>query len=160
MRMPRQIERLMSSESAGRSRILIEGVQPEIDAGRFPIRRPVGERVVVEADVFGDGHDEIAVVLCYRADETLAGNLSVPAAPLDGWHEGALTPLVNDRWQAEFTVDRVGTFCYTIVAWVDRFATWHHELQKRLAADQVTAVDLAIGAELIAAAAERAEGDA
>ena len=41
----------------GRARIVIEGVQPEVDCGLFPIKRTVGEKVVVEADIFADGHD-------------------------------------------------------------------------------------------------------
>lgn len=129
----------------GRVRAMIEGVQPEIDAGRFPIKRVIGETVHVEADVFGDGHDAVTAVLRYRA----AG---------DTWHEVPMQALVNDRWQAEFTVDRVGTWEYTIMAWVDRFLTWHHDLKKRAAAGQVTTVDLAIGAALVEAAAQRATG--
>lgn len=130
----------------GRVRAMIEGVQPEIDAGRFPIKRVVGETVRVEADVFGDGHDAVTAVLRYRA----VG---------DVWQEMPMQALVNDRWWAAFTVDRVGTWEYTVVAWVDRFLTWHHDLKKRAAAEQVTAVDLIIGAELVEAAAQRAAGD-
>jgi len=51
---------------AGRKRVIIEGIQPVIDAGRFPIKRTVGEQVVVEADIFTDGHDLLSAVLCYR----------------------------------------------------------------------------------------------
>jgi starch synthase (maltosyl-transferring) len=68
-----------------RCRVAIERVEPEIDAGRFPIKRVVGERVVVEADVFADGHDELACVLCYREAES------------SEWREVPMTPLVNDR---------------------------------------------------------------
>ena len=53
----------------GRRRVAIEGVRPEIDAGRFPIKRTIGERVVVEADAFTDGHDEIAVVLRHHHED-------------------------------------------------------------------------------------------
>lgn len=138
--------RSASPAVAGRARAVIEGVRPEIAAGRFPIKRVVGERVVVEADVFGDGHDAVAAVLRYRADG-------------DRWQEAHMLPLVNDRWRAEFTVDRIGTWHYTIVAWIDQFLTWHHDLKKRVTAKQVTSVDLAIGAELVESAVERAEGD-
>src|SRR5207344_2026007 len=50
----------------GRIRAVIESVTPEIDAGRFPIKRVVGETVVVEADTFVDGHDVVRCVLRYR----------------------------------------------------------------------------------------------
>ncbi len=131
--------------SEGRSRVVIEGIRPEIDGGRFPIKRVVGERVLVEADIFGDGHDVISAVLRYRVGKD--------------WREVVMTPLWNDRWQAEFVVDEVGNYHYTVSAWIDRFRTWHHELHKRVAAGQVTAVDLAIGADLVEAAAKRAAGE-
>lgn len=135
-----------SVASAGQSRVVIESVVPEIDGGRFPIKRIVGQRVAVEADVFSDGHDVVAAVLRYRRGD-------------EAWQEVAMEPLVNDRWQSEFTVDQIGEYRYTVVGWVDRWLTWHHELEKRVAAGQVTTVDLAIGAELVERAAERAEGD-
>jgi len=50
----------------GRRRVVIEHVRPEVDGGRFPVKRVVGQSVIVEADVFADGHDEIAGVLRYR----------------------------------------------------------------------------------------------
>lgn len=134
------------SQRDGRARAVIEGVRPEIDAGRFPIKRAVGESVMVRADVFGDGHDVVTAVLRYR-----------PSG--EAWREVPMLPLVNDRWVGEFTVDRVGEWEYNVVAWVDRFLTWHHDLKKRVAARQVTSVDLAIGAELIESVAERAEGE-
>ena len=53
----------------GRKRVVIERVSPEIDCGRFPIKRVAGETVVVEADVFADGHDQIACEILYGQDE-------------------------------------------------------------------------------------------
>ncbi|MEX2188841.1 MAG: alpha-1,4-glucan--maltose-1-phosphate maltosyltransferase [Pirellulales bacterium] len=131
----------------GRCRAVIERVQPEIDAGRFPIKRIVGQRVAVDANVFTDGHDAVVAVLRHRyADEAT-------------WREVEMTPLYNDEWTSEFVVDRVGVCEYTVTAWVDRFRTWHRDFQKRVAANQAAAVDLLTGAELIAEAADRAKGD-
>ena len=130
----------------GRRRVVIEGVRPEIDAGEFPIKRVIGETVRVEADVFTDGHDHVNGVLRYRrADEA-------------DWHEAPLQALVNDRWWGEFTVERLGEYCYTIQAWVDHFDTWRHDLMKRVAANQDVTVDLLIGANLVEEAAGRARG--
>jgi starch synthase (maltosyl-transferring) len=142
--------------SPGQSRAVIEGVKPEIDCGKYPIKRVVGESVTVEADIFGDGHDVVSAVLRYCAVEPVTSSAKKQA---EAWQEVPMTPLANDRWRGEFTVERVGTYRYTIVGWIDRFLTWHHELHKRVAAGQVTAVDLAIGAELIDAAAKRASGE-
>jgi starch synthase (maltosyl-transferring) len=124
--------------------VVIEGVAPQIDAGAFPIKRVVGDRVVVEVDAFADGHDAISGVLLYRK----AGDPQ--------WSETPLAPLVNDRWRAAFTVHEVGRYCYTIRAWVDRFKTWSRDLAKRVDAGQDVAVDLVIGAQLVEAAAANA----
>ena len=84
----------------GRRRVIIEGVQPAIDAGRFPIKRSIGERVVVEANIFTDGHDLLSAVLWYRP----AGTAS--------WAEIPMAPLGNDRWQGDFIVsDATPTLC-------------------------------------------------
>ncbi len=146
---------MLKSNPDGRSRVVIESVRPEVDAGQFPVKRVVGERVVVEADIFTDGHDEVAAVLCYRSLDSDAPTNPGERTP---WQETPMQMLVNDRWRGEFTVDREGTAVYTIKAWIDRFFTWHHDLKKRALAHQVTAVDLAIGAELIEDAASQASG--
>jgi starch synthase (maltosyl-transferring) len=133
----------------GRRRVAIERVTPAVHAGRFPIKRVSGERVVVEADVFGDGHDAVACVLLWR-----------PAAA-GHWSETEMEPLANDRWRGEFTVENLGLYHYTVEGWVDRFRTWRKDLVKRVEAGQDIAVELLIGAQLIEAAAQRArEGEA
>jgi starch synthase (maltosyl-transferring) len=130
----------------GRSRVIIEGVEPEIDCGRFPIKRRVGEKVVVEADVFTDGHDAISCILLYRNGDD------------SGWTEATMTPLVNDRWRGEFVVTELGAYHYTLQAWVDRFKSWQRDFIKRVEADQVAAVDLLTGADMVEEASERAQG--
>jgi glycosidase len=128
-------------------RVVIEGVKPEIDAGRFPIKRTAGEQVVVEADVFADGHDALSGRLLYRR-----------AADAD-WSETPLVPLVNDRWRAAFRVAEIGAYCYTLEGWVDHFKTWARDLTKRVDADQDVAVDLLIGAAFVDDARTRATGE-
>jgi len=135
------------ANSDGRSRVVIEGVAPEIDAGKYAIKRTVGESVVVEADIFNDGHDALTVVLQYRASDER------------DWQEVPMQALPNDLWRASFSVDRVGEYRYTLCAWIDRFVTWRRDLRKRVAADQATTIDFLIGAELIQAAASRATGN-
>src|ERR1039457_5456410 len=46
-----------------RRRVVIEGITPEVDGGRFPAKRTVGDKVRVEADIFSDGHDAISASL-------------------------------------------------------------------------------------------------
>jgi starch synthase (maltosyl-transferring) len=124
--------------------VVIEAVGPEVDCGLFPIKRTVGERVVVEADVFADGKDVVACALLWRrADEP-------------GWARAPMVPLVNDRWRGEFPVGTLGSYLYTIEGWIDHFATWRSDLAKRVEAGQDVGVELLVGAELVEAAAARA----
>jgi starch synthase (maltosyl-transferring) len=127
----------------GRRRVVIERVSPEIDCGRFPIKRVVGETVLVEADVFADGHDQVACRVLYWQDPK-----NLQTAPM--------TALPNDRWRAEFSVEKLGQYQYTIEGWVDHFQTWRSALVKRVAAQQDVHVELLMGADLIEEAAKEA----
>ncbi len=127
-------------------RAVIENVRPQVDGGRFPIKRTVGERVVVTASIFADGHDAIAAVVRYRP------------ASARSWQETPME-LVNwglDEWRGEFIIETREDYIYTVQAWMDRFASWRRDLQKKADANQDVAVDLLVGAELIEAAAKRA----
>jgi len=132
----------------GRVRAVIENIQPAVDGGRFAIKRVVGDRVVVEADCFADGHDVVACMLKWRR----AGA---------AWQSVPMEPLVNDRWRAGFVVDALGTWEYAVCAWVDPFQSWLHDFARRVDADDVR-VAAATGAALIDQAAGRAgrAGDA
>ena len=134
-------------EFDGRSRVIIEGVSPAVDDGRFAAKRVIGDLVVAEADIFTDGHDVVSAVIRYR-------------------HEGAkkssetrMRPLVNDRWQAEFAVEELGFHYFRVEAWIDHFLTWHRDLRKRVDAG-VTGKDLdvqlQIGLQMIRQTAARA----
>jgi starch synthase (maltosyl-transferring) len=127
------------------SRAIIEGVTPEIDGGRFPIKRTVGEEVLVGADIHADGHDLLAAVLRWR---------HVPGE----WGEVPMTAVGNDRWEARFPVAALGRHEYTVQAWVDRFASWRRDLAKKVDASQEVHSDLLEGAELIAQTAKRVGG--
>ena len=126
-----------------RSRVVIERVQPAIDGGRFPIKRTIGEKVVVEANIFTDGHDLLSAVVKYGS-ETNSPN------------EVPLHHLGNDVWQAEFIVTSVGMWHYTIQGWVDQFMTWRRDLKKKVAAGQDVGIDLLVGAHLIEDAVAKA----
>lgn len=130
-------------------RVVIRSVEPEIECGRFAIKRAVGDEVQVEADVFIDGHEEIEVVLRYRREDD------------EAWSETPMEPLGNDHWRVKFTVEELGQYIYTVAAWPDPFLTWYTDLQKRIEAEQDVTIDLKIGAELLKATAARAsEADA
>jgi starch synthase (maltosyl-transferring) len=131
----------------GRQRVVVDSVAPETDAGRFAIKRTVGDTVTVRAVVFADGHDSIACEVLYR-----------PGAVAE-WIRVPMIAKGNDCWEAGFPVAAPGRYLYTVQAWVDRFRTWRLDLQKRIAAGQELSVELLIGAELIELAAKRAGGE-
>jgi starch synthase (maltosyl-transferring) len=128
----------------GRSRVIIENVTPEIDGGTFAAKRVCGERVIVEADIFADGHEMISGMLLFRREAEKK------------WHETALKLVVNDRWRADFRVDEIGRYRYTLAAWIDRFQSWRRDLQKRAEVDEHSELDILTGALIVEQAARRA----
>ncbi|HEV3054850.1 MAG TPA: maltotransferase domain-containing protein, partial [Solirubrobacteraceae bacterium] len=134
------------------SRLVIQYPAPAVDGGRYPVKRVVGDRVAVEADVFRDGHELLRAVVKYRPVGTRR------------WHEGELhridAQLEGVRWGGEFVVDAVGRWEYTVEAWSDSFGTWRAELRRKLAAGQSDlAGEISEGVVLIGAAAERPRSD-
>ena len=123
---------------------MIENVAPEIDLGRFAIKRIAGERVTVEADIFADGHDSLSAILKFRAGEK------------SKWMETPMEILANDRWRGEFAVAETGNYFYTIEAWVDHFKSWRKDFEKKIEGRQNVSVEFKMGARLIEAAAQRA----
>jgi starch synthase (maltosyl-transferring) len=142
----------------GRSRVVIEEVEPQVDCGRYPAKRIVGDVVTVSAAIFGDGHDMVAAQLSYRHGSS------------DAWRTTPFAALTNDVWSASFVVDRLGDWSFAIEGWVDHFGTWQHDLEKRLAAQsagngqnaasekQDIPLALRSGALLLEQAAKRAKG--
>jgi starch synthase (maltosyl-transferring) len=128
----------------GQTRVIIEGLSPEIDGGRFPIKRVIGEKVVVEADIFVDGYDSISALLLYRKEDDRE------------WAETPMEPLINDRWRGSFAVNELGRYRYTIMAWVDQFKSWRKDLAKKLQAGQEVSIELLVGAQLITETSQRA----
>ena len=131
----------------GRRRVVVERLSPEIDGGRFPVKRTIGEAVQVTVDMFADGHDQIGGALLYRAVPEPAANAD-EAAP-GTWNEVRLQPLVNDAWTASFTVEALGTYEFTVEGWVDVFGSWLKGLVAKAEAGQDVASELLEGAELV-----------
>lgn len=120
------------------NRIVIENVSPEINGGRFAAKGVVGGEVVVEADIFADGHDVISAYLLYRRTNEVT------------WTETPMRLMANDRWRGSFITDKPGGYFYTIMAWVDRFKTWRADLKKRVEVSQKDInIDFLIGVGII-----------
>ncbi len=129
-------------------RVAVEGVVPELDGGRFAVKRIVGDLLLVEADVFCDGHDKIAAALMIRHQDDAR------------FSEVPMTFLVNDRWAATFPLTRIGRWIYTIRAWRDLFAAWRSEVTKKHDAGLDLTLELEEGKRLIQTAAQEAKGPA
>ncbi|MBN1507549.1 MAG: alpha-1,4-glucan--maltose-1-phosphate maltosyltransferase [Sedimentisphaerales bacterium] len=121
----------------GRQRAVVDYVGPEVDGGRFPIKRVVGETVTVVAHAFADGHDHVRVEALYRRSADTE------------WTVREMNHDTNDEWSASFVVTALGRYVYTARAWVDRFETWQSDLRKKFEAGQDVTVELKIGAEMV-----------
>ncbi|HLW36743.1 MAG TPA: alpha-1,4-glucan--maltose-1-phosphate maltosyltransferase [Chthoniobacterales bacterium] len=124
---------------------VIENLSPLVDGGRYPIKRIVNDELLVEADIFKDGHDIVAAALKWR----LVGNSQ--------WHETAMTFVDNDRWRGVCTFIKLGLYEYTVEVWTDTFRSWRDEFRKKFEAGiKDLTVEGLEGAELIESASKRA----
>src|SRR5881394_1976994 len=124
---------------------VIENVQPLIDGGRYPIKRVTGEDLVVEADIFKEGHDVVAAALKWR----MVGETR--------WHETPMKLIDNDRWRGACTFYENAIYEYTVEAWIDAFISWQHEFSTKFKAGVNPLRSEALeGAALIEEAARRA----
>ena len=107
------------------------------------VKRVVGDEMGVEADCFTDGHDVLRVMLRWRADDDAT------------FSEVEMRALGNDVWHAAFNLPSIGRYVYTVVAWVDHFASWRHELARRVEVEDIR-IAAQVGAMLIEETAQRA----
>jgi starch synthase (maltosyl-transferring) len=128
----------------GRVRIVVEGVSPEVDCGRIPVKRIVGEPVIVEADIFTDGHDLVAgdILYCWEAEKV--------------WRRTPMKLVGPDHWRGVFVTSQMGRYRYTVEGWIDRFGTWRNAMIKRIDSGQDDHIEYLVGATLVEEAASRA----
>lgn len=123
----------------GKKRVIITNVAPQVNAGSYPAKSAQGETVFISADIFSDGHDEIAASAFIR--------------PQNGqWLELPMHFVINDYWAVPYITEQTGLLEFKIEAWVDHFNTWSKGLQKKQADGQDIAVELLIGVEMLEAA--------
>ena len=122
----------MTKSLHGRDRVAIEDVTPQLDAGRHPVRRILGDRFTVTAAVFADGHDQLAARVLYRTAEE------------NHWQFVSMQALGNDMWSACFPLDRLGEWKFTVLGWIDHFESWAGDMRKRIAAPAEASGDIAL----------------
>ncbi|ESR22588.1 alpha-1,4-glucan--maltose-1-phosphate maltosyltransferase [Lutibaculum baratangense] len=131
-------------EALAAERVAIEAVEPQIEGGRFPVKRVIGDEVHVTADIFCDGHDKIDARILYQGP----GKRDWEAVPMRF--------VENDRWEGFFPVTQLGRYSFTIESWRDLFATWREEVVKKRNAGQRVALEIEEGKHLLEAADEKA----
>lgn len=142
--MPRKYQEI-TSPSVRQPSVVISEPWPCIDGGRHPAKRVPGEIFRFEADIFKDGHEQLAAVLQWKPNGKKA------------WRETPLTPTENDRWGASITFDEPGAYRITVEAWADDFLTWLHDFELRLTGDQPSFdTELTEGRKILFGAADRA----
>ncbi len=139
-------ETASAPDPIGDGRIVIETVWPEIDAGRTPVKRVVGDEVEVWADIFTDGHDTLAAEVLYRGPND------------EGWLRAPMTHRGNDRWSGRFPLHVMGRHYFTVEAWRDSYATWRDEITKKRDAGRDVTLEIVEGVEIAHTAASLARG--
>jgi starch synthase (maltosyl-transferring) len=120
------------------ARIQIQRVTPQIDCGKYAVKRTVGDEVEVTARIFRDGHETLGAAVRYKPSGA------------SRWKEAPLELVNNDQWVGSFVVDAAGTWCFRVEAWVDRIASWQEELRRKHDAGQEDLTsELAEGALLL-----------
>ena len=121
----------------GKSRVIIENVQPQVDHGLYPAKRTIGENVEVTADIFGDGHDHIRANLLYKKPGEA------------NWQTIEMISAINDHWRGSFTVSEGGKYVFTVTAWIDHFETWYDGFKKKAAAKVDVRLELKEGIQFL-----------
>jgi starch synthase (maltosyl-transferring) len=128
--------------------VVIENLRPQIEGGRYPIKRITGEEVTVHADIFKEGHDVVLAVLKWRA----SGDKK--------WRETPMIHLGEDLWQGSFQSGSIGLTEWTIESWGDAFGSWVEEIGKKVKGGAQSLPSEALeGGALIRQAAKRAGKD-
>jgi starch synthase (maltosyl-transferring) len=138
--------------TAAPARITVQAPEPVVDAGRYRVKRCVGDDLRFTVDIFRDGHEQLRAVVRYK----LKGN--------SRWQESELHPIDaaqgGVRWAGTFAVDQPGIWRYDVEAWTDRFGTWRDELRRKVAAEQQDLTgELSEGVELLRATLAAASGE-
>ncbi|WP_397448305.1 alpha-1,4-glucan--maltose-1-phosphate maltosyltransferase [Pseudomonas sp. NA-150] len=143
---PHQTQPLTLTHALQLPRIVIENTMPVIEGGLFAAKAIVGQPVEVTSKVFADGHDQLAVVISWRAVDE------------EDWHSVPMQALVNDSWRGEFTPASVSRYLFRLEAWIDQFASYGYELRKKYEAGVPIGLELEEGRIHLAQAAERHQG--
>jgi starch synthase (maltosyl-transferring) len=143
---PDNIVPTLDQMMAPSERVVIAGISPSVDGGRYAVKATANETLVIEADIFTDGHEMLAACVALRPERSRA------------WTRVAMTALVNDRWRAEISLPEDGTIVFRIEAWLDVFGGVVRDTQKKVEAGVPVGLEVEEGRALLADAARRCNG--
>ncbi|MBD9629562.1 alpha-1,4-glucan--maltose-1-phosphate maltosyltransferase [Pseudomonas sp. PDM19] len=123
--------------AANEPRIVIEDVQPRLESGRFAAKAISHRASRIHARIFSDGHDKLAAEVAWRESKG------------QPWQKTPLQALGNDHWEAHITPTQVGRTEFIVLAWIDSYASFRYELEKKYAAGQVVDLEFREGIELL-----------
>jgi starch synthase (maltosyl-transferring) len=134
-------------DAAARPRLVIGCISPDVDEGAFPAKATVGDQVLVEANLFADGHEQLAAELRWRA------------ADEKEWRRTPMEQLPNDRWRAAMPLERLGRHEFVIEGWLDVYGGYRRDFNKKLDAGVAQEVDYQEGRRFVDQALKHASGD-
>lgn len=140
--------RSAASTATGAPRIVIRDITPCVEGGRFPARRIVGEQLIVEADIFTDGHPLLTAELSWRTEDERV------------WHRTRLMPLENDRWRGAFDLPRIGRYRFAVSAWIDSYGGFVRDLLRKRSDGQNVELEAEEGLAHLKSLRTRASGAA
>lgn len=129
-----------------KNRALIEFVFPTVNEGKFYLKKVVGDKIEIKSHIFGDGHDEINARILYKFGKQKM------------WRNSPLFHKSNDEWEGSFLVEEIGSYFFTVEAWVDHPLDWYKSTIKKIAAEEAVAVEILIGKEHLVKIAKKAKG--
>lgn len=129
-----------------KNRALIEFVFPTVNEGKFYLKKVVGDKIEIKSHIFGDGHDEINARILYKFGKQKT------------WRNSPLFHKSNDEWEGSFLVEEIGSYFFTVEAWVDHPLDWYKSTIKKIAAEEAVALEILIGKEHLVKIAKKAKG--
>jgi starch synthase (maltosyl-transferring) len=118
-------------------RIVIEGVTPAVDDGRFAAKHQCGETLQIEADVYMDTQDQLAVDVLWKATNSRL------------WETVHMSPVGNDRWMGRITLEKVGLYEFVVEAWHDWFGTYYRGLSRKVEASVDVSLEIEEGKQML-----------
>jgi len=128
------------------SYLIIQNMQPQLDGGRYPVKRELGDTLRVSAEVFREGYGVLRAELLWRIEGSKRWN----RVSMEHVNPGL------DLWEASFKPEKTGRHEYRIEAYTDHFASWLHDTKRKYEAGETLESEMIEGLHLLQDAGKRA----